>query len=217
MIKIIISITVAFIITGIAVSLAIWPLRKQKIAWLLGPLFMIGVGSGCWYLGSWQDALRFMQREARQQDAEVLLRSLKSPDALIKRLEKQVEGHPNSAKGWYLLGRLYASQRFWEKSLAAFTKAYQLNATDELIAINYAQSLFIRQQHGDDELARKVLRAVLDRNPQQGDALMLLAMDAQRQHHTAEALKYWRRLLLLVPASSGDAERIRKTIHELTH
>ena len=131
------------------------------------------------------------------------------------KLQQHLAIDPSSARGWYLLGRLYASQHLWEKSYQALGKAYELKPQDDLIAVNFAQSLFARQNPEDDALARKILTATLVAHPQQADALLMLAIDAQHRHATQEALTYWRRLLILVPDSSPEAESIRKTIHDL--
>ncbi len=209
------SISMALLVTGFALVLVYWPLRKSRISWLLAPLLLSTAGLGYWYWGSWQAQAEFTNRNARQQMAEAWLPRIKSPEVLIEKLQKHLASNPRSARGWYLLGRLYASQHSWKKAHDAFSKAYTLQSDDELIAVNYAQSLFMRQNLNDDELARSILKNALAEHPQQADALLFLAMDAQRRHVIQEALIYWRRLLLLVPESSPEAAKIREAINEL--
>lgn len=206
----------ATLMTSFAVTWAVWPLRKYKnVVWISVPLLCGIVGLGYGYWGSWQAQTAFVQRNERQHAAETLLRTIKSPDVLVEKLQQHLTAHPRSARGWYLLGRLYASQHLWEKSYQAFATAYELNSHDALISVNYAQSLFAKQNPADDELARKILKTTLLEHPQQGDVLMLLAMDAQRRQAPQEALMYWRKLLLLVPESSPEADSIRKAIKSL--
>lgn len=206
----------AALMTIFAVTWALWPLRNHKnVVWVCVPLLCSLAGLGYGYWGAWQAQTAFIQRNERQQAAETLLRTIKSPDVLVERLQQHLLAHPRSARGWYLLGRLYASQHLWDKSYQAFAKAYELNSHDALISVNYAQSLFAKQNPADDELARKILTKTLIAYPEQGDALMLLAMDAQRRQAPQEALMYWRKLLLLVPESSSEADSIRKAIKSL--
>lgn len=210
------SILIIFIVTGSALILALWPLRQSRFSWLLAVLLFCAVGSGYWYWGSWQAQARFEQNKIRQQIAEKMLHTIKDPNVLVEKLQSHLQAHPRSARGWYLLGRLYASQHLWEKAHQAFATAYGLKPDDELIAVNYAQSLFTTHNSQDDESARNILRKLLETHPQQGDALMLLAIDAQLRHANQEALIYWRKLLLLVPDDSPEAGKIRETIQELS-
>lgn len=201
--------------SGFLSIFALWPIRKHYKVWFTIPVIMGAVGVGYWYWGAGLEYLEFLQRHDRQQTAAAMIRRVKNPELLVNTLKKHLVAHPNSARGWYLLGRLYSSQRNWEAAHPAFAKAYALNPHDDLIAVNYAQSLFARQHPEDDESARVVLKAILQEHPQQGDALMLLALDAQRRHSISEALTYWRRLLILVPNTSPESQRIRKIIQDL--
>lgn len=210
------SILSLFLISGCALIIALWPLRQRRIVWLLAPLLCCAAGLAYWHWGSWQAQTKFTQHTLREKEAEKLLQTLKSPDILIAKLQTHLQKHPGSARGWYLLGRLYASQHLWEKAHQAFAKAYQFNPNNELIVVNYAQSLLNTHQQQDADQARSMLKKLLETHPQQADALMLLAIDAERRHVSAEALLYWRRLLLLVPDASPEAETIRKRIQELS-
>ncbi len=203
------------LVTSCALGLVYWPLRQQRRVWLWAPLVLGIAGLGYWYWGSWPAQVRFTKAIEREQAAEAMLRTIKSPAVLIEKLQQHLAAKPSSARGWYLLGRLYASQRRWEEATQAFSKAYQLKPKHDLIAVNYAQSLLARRQLDDSEVARKILKDVLDRHPQQMDALMLLAIDAQQRQAVDESLTYWRRLLVLVPDNSPEADSIRKAIHEL--
>lgn len=210
-----ITICVIVLMSAFALGLAFWPLHKQKYNLLIMPFLLAAACLGYWYWGSWQAQAEFLRRNERQHAAEALLPGIKNPQVLIEKLQQHLAANPRSARGWYLLGRLYASQQLWEKSYQAFGKAYELNSHDDLIAVNYAQSLLARENPDDEEAARKILKTTLAEHPQQADALLLLALNAQHRHATEEALTYWRRLLLLVPEPSPEAASIRKTIHEL--
>ncbi len=207
--------TLSMFITGFALGLVYWPVRQHKMAWLSVPIALCMAGLGYWYWGSWQVQTAYTQRMARLQAAESILHTIKSPSVLIEKLEQHLYQHPRSVRGWYLLGRLYASQRMWDKSHAAFARAYALDTKDVSIAVNYAQSLLFRKRSNNQELARKILLKTLQQDPQQKDALMMLAIDAQQRHANQEALTYWRRLLVLVPDSSADADTIRKAIRQI--
>ena len=201
------------VLTALAVGFAVWPWRKQRYAlWCMVPLILVcaGLMYGLWGAWpAWRSHQQHMRQRARVQD---VLNTLKGPDSLIKRLQTHLNAQPNSARGWYLLGRLYASQQRWEDALQALERAHKLKPQDELMAVNYAQSLFSNQSDADQMAARHVLAAVLKQNPNQADALAMMAMDAQHRHADKEALAYWERLLTLVPPYSKEADAVRKAI-----
>ena len=210
-----INVFIMILVTGCALSLVAWPLRTQR--WigvgLLGALIVVGAGYAYW--GAWSAQQRFIRQQEHEQAATAMLRKIKNPSELMSQLQQHLSKHPHSARGWYLLGRLYASQHHWEEAHAAFRKAYHLQPDHAQIAVNYAQSLLTRRQNGDVNLAKHILKNILEKQPHHMDALLLLAVEAQERHAVDEALSYWRRLLILVPDDSPEAESIRKAIHDL--
>lgn len=206
---------IVIVMTGLALGLVAWPLRAQRGLWLglIGVLIVVGAGYAYW--GSWPAQQRFNRKQVRAQAAAAMLSKIKSPVELMTRLQQHLDKHPDSARGWYLLGRLHASQHEWEAAHTAFAKAYHLQPEHAQIAVNYAQNLLTRHQAGDADLARNILKTVLEKQPNHMDALLLLAVEAQGRQSVEEALGYWRRLLLLVPDDSPEADSIRKAIHDL--
>jgi cytochrome c-type biogenesis protein CcmH len=199
----------AFLFLGFfALSLMLYPLRRSWFALfiaallLLPSLFLTYQHWGAWT--AWQESRGQQANKAR---VAALLREIKSPAELITRLKAKLQENPESARGWYLLGRLYASQGKWGLAKDAFLRAYQLKPKDELIIVNYAQSLWQLNQP-----FRDLVTALLQRNPTQPDALMMLALDAYKQGDKDQAIYYWQRLLRLVPKRSKEAQMLRKAI-----
>jgi cytochrome c-type biogenesis protein CcmH/NrfG len=198
---------------GIALIGVCYPLRKSiSICILVGFISISSVGMAYFYWGNWSDWTTFTRDQAKQKEAKVLLQSIHDPQDLINKLKVRVESEPNRAKGWYLLGRLYASQGEWQKARDVYFKAHVLEPNNEQTTVNYAQSLWQLNNQQFDDKTRKILLAVLDRNPKQPDALAMLAMDSFLGHSYQQAMDYWERLLELVPPASDDAKAIRKAI-----
>ena len=196
----------------LAMSTAFWPLRQQRWMLMLLPVLLSFSALAYWQWGAWPAFSAYQQQKLQHQKAEVYLKTIKGPQMLVQKLEAHLALHPKSAKGWFLLGRLYASQHYWQKALLAFAKAYSIKPKDEPIATNYAQSLLATQVDADEKLAQKVLLSLLQQNPNQMDALAMLAMDAEQHQNFDKALVYWQRLLALVPVQSEEADTIRKSI-----
>ena len=141
-----------------------------------------------------------------------MLKTINSPQELIDKLRAKLDDSPKSAKGWFLLGRLYSSQKDNPNALKAFTKAYQFQPHEDEFAVNYAHSLWQQNNQQFTPQIKKIFNALLIKNPNQPDALSMLAMDAFVSHAYEDAINYWQRLLLLAPSKSEEAKAIRKAI-----
>ncbi|WP_133127177.1 tetratricopeptide repeat protein [Legionella nagasakiensis] len=197
----------------IALGMALYPLRKHRLPLLvLAPILMMMVAAAYWRWGGWSGWQEYSHREARQHQVQQMMKSLQGPQELINKLQAQLTKKPDSARGWYLLGRLYASQGEWQLAYEAFTKAHRLMPEDDQITINYAQSRWQIKHRQFDDTTRGLFKSVLDNNANQPDALAMLAMDAFMSHDYQLAIDYWQRLLDIVPLESDDANAIRKAI-----
>ncbi|VEG89895.1 tetratricopeptide repeat protein [Legionella spiritensis] len=186
--------------------------RSGKLPFVLIPLISALAVLGYLQWGAWFSWREFTRAEARQQQVKALLSSIKSPDELIQKLRRHLDDNPDSARGWYLLGRLYASRNEWQQAHDAYKKALQLKPDDELTTINYVQTLWQMNHRRLDEEGRTLIERVLRKNPDQPDALTFLAMNAYLGGHFQEAIDYWQKLLSMVPEQSEVALGLRKAI-----
>ena len=197
----------------LALSVALYPLRKHRASvLLLTPIVIVLVGIAYLYWGAWPERVHFIQDRAKQERIQAMLKSMNEPTDLIKKLKAILQTQPNSARGWYLLGRMYASQHQWMDANQAFAHAYRLQPNDEQIAVNYAQNLWQLNHQQYDDNSRGILKSIVVRNPNQPDALAMLAMDAYTSRDYRQAIDYWQVLLKLAPSQSEEARAIRKAI-----
>ena len=146
------------------------------------------------------------------------MKSLKTPQELIDKLKAHLQQKPDSARGWYLLGRLYAGQNQWKSAYKVFFKAHELEPDNEQITVNYAQSIWQTHHRIFTSDVRQLFQSILKKNPNQPDALSMLAMDAYQHHEYQRAIDYWSLLLALLPQDSSESKAIRKAIfkaHEM--
>ncbi len=196
----------------VALMAALIPLRRSKsMMILLTPILFCFVSFAYWKWGAWPDWQAHVQRLQKQDQVQAMLRS-HTPEELIDRLSERLKKTPNSAQGWYLLGRLQASQHHWRKAYDAYAMAHQLKPENETITVNYAQTLWQLNHQTVDSVVRSLFQAVLKKNQDQPDALAMLAMDAYQGHAYQQAINYWERLLGSAPAQSEEAQFIRKAI-----
>ena len=197
---------ISFLLFGLfALGLMVWPFRKRNVVKALGVGVLVGMMAVMAYVywGDWGAVGRLasMERLSRMK-----------PDALIATLKIKVAQTPNNPQGWYLLGRLYVGQEQWPLALDAFKKAHDLNPNDALVTINYAHTLWVLNQQRLTRASRSLYEGVLQQNPNQPDALIMLANDAYHHKKFTMAIEYWQRLLLLLPVDSKEAQDIKKTI-----
>ncbi|MFT4059997.1 MAG: tetratricopeptide repeat protein [Legionella sp.] len=200
-------------ITLLASILIIYPLKRHlRLSILLVPLIFILAFTGYYHWGSFGKWQGYLVQQEKQKQADAMLKSIKGPQELIDKLRARLDDTPKSAKGWYLLGRLYASQEQQQNAVDAFAKAYQFNPNDEQYAANYAHSLWQLHQRQFTVQITKIFKNILKNNPNQPDALAMLAMDAFASHAYEDAIRYWQRLLKMVSPQSEEAHFIRKAI-----
>ncbi|KTD35994.1 cytochrome c type biogenesis protein CcmH [Legionella nautarum] len=205
---------ISFIVLGLfALPLALYPLRNTKLLIVVVvPVLVIFSSFAYWRWGAWPAWQENQHREATQQQVQAVLQTIKSPAELVERMRARLKQDPSSERGWYLLGRLYASQGQWLEARDAFLKALELKPENEITLINYAQSLLQLNQQQFNGQIRTLLKNLLQKDPNQPDALAMLAMDAFTEKNYQLAIDYWQQLLKLAPEQSEEALLLRKAI-----
>lgn len=193
--------------------LMLYPLRQQRtLLWFAAPILLSLMGGAYFLWGDFTGWQSYTHRQQSHQAAQQLLRSVKSPQELIDKLQAKLKKQPQSAQGWYLLGRLYATNHQQDKATHAFATAHALSPDQELYTVHYAHSLWQLNHQSFTPQIMSIFKQLLQKNPQQTDALAMLALNAYDQHAYEEAIGYWQRLLALVPEQSEEALAIRKAI-----
>ncbi|STX50874.1 cytochrome c type biogenesis protein CcmH [Legionella busanensis] len=201
-------------LASFAILLIIYPLGKTlKKGFLPFIICLALIISFAYYrwgaFSAWQ---QYKQNELAEQRAKTLLDKIKSPEELIAKLKNHLDDTPASARGWFLLGRLYSSQGEWTAAGDAFAKAHHLNPQDEAVTIYYANSLWQLNHQQFNQDIRVLFKQLLQHNPNQPDALAMLALDAYESKKYNEAVNYWQQLLKLASPDSEEASALRKAI-----
>lgn len=201
------------LVTVIACVLIVYPLRgEHKITWVLILFTPILAFTGYYYCGGFAPLSQYIHQQESHLLAQHMLKSIKSPEELIEKLKTKLDMNPKSAKGWYLLGKLYSSQDKKSEALEAFALAHQLNPDEEEFFVHYAHGLWLKNNQQFSPEIREQFLKLLKNNPNQPDALAMLAMDAYMSQAYENAIGYWQRLLNLAPPQSEEAMAIRKAI-----
>lgn len=201
------------VITIFAITCIIYPLRRNRfISILLAPILFSLVATGYYFWGGFPQWQHYLHQNESQKMAQQLLKSIKTPQELIAKLRAKLDETPKSAKGWYLLGRLYTSQNDNQQATEAFAKAHRFQPDNEQYTVNYAHGLWKMNNQQFNPQIIGIFKSLLQKNPDQADALAMLAMNAFMSHAYEDAIDYWQHLLKLAPEQSEESLAIRKAI-----
>jgi len=148
----------------------------------------------------------FLKTHATQINA--LRTELKTPQKVITRMKKVLAKHPDSARGWYLLGKLYGGIRDYPQAVAAFAKAHQLAPKNTAMMLNYAEALFFENKRRLSPKAQKLIAQVIKREPSNVNAINLLAVSAYRNGRYQEAVNHWEKILTQFSPTSESGKVI---------
>jgi cytochrome c-type biogenesis protein CcmH len=208
------GVLVSFTVLGmLTLGIVCYPLRQSpRMMWMMTPVcgLVLVLGYAAW--GGFPAWHAFQQEEKKQREAEQVVRSFGSVDALIERMKERVATTPKDAKAWFLLGRVYGSEGHWVEAHEALTMAHTLAPHTEEFTLHYAQSVWETHHQAFDDEIHALLTAVLTEHPNQPDALAMLAFDAYNKHLYQDAVMYWEHLLRLTPSASEDADKLRQAI-----
>lgn len=194
------------LMTLIAVAIIAFPVRRKHK--FLSMMFVIAlpiVGLTLyWYLGSSQKLEQYwtLKKEAKQVKLE--LSKIKSPMQVVDRMKAYLHSHPNSPKGWYLLGKVYFGQRQYSEALAALQKAHKQKPSSTQYAVSYAQASYFQNSQQLRPSVLNMLKRIVIKEPHNVGAINLLAINFYLEKDYKNAVQYWEKLLPLFVAGSPD-------------
>lgn len=173
-------------------------------AWILGTTLFVAVATAALYsqtghyaeLKNWQTAqqqLPVYGERALLNQGEPLTEQEIELFALALRTKISKEG--DDAVAWFVIGRIWLSKGMLDDAIDAFEKALALTPNRVNVLISYSQALLIAA--GDENLAKAAnsLAKVLQQDPENADALSMLAMVAEERGDKEQAQQAWQLLL----------------------
>lgn len=144
-----------------------------------------------------------------------------SIEQMTARLEQSLKDNPDSAEAWYFLGRTYMAQERAGDAAKAFEQAVNLAGRAPELLGQWAQALyFAGGKQWSDEL-QALTDEALKADPEEVTSLGLLGIAAYERQRYADAVRYWERLVAVLPeqdpsraAIAGGIERARQQIGE---
>lgn len=142
-------------------------------------------------------------------------------EQMIASLQEATKRDPQSPQAWYFLGRAYMAQERPAEAAEAFAQAVEkAGRAPELLGQLAQARYFAGGKVWTDEL-QALTDEALKADPQEATSLGLLGIAAYEREAYDEAVKYWQRLVAILPpedpsrqAIEGGIERARQLAGE---
>ncbi|WP_165676397.1 c-type cytochrome biogenesis protein CcmI [Metapseudomonas otitidis] len=179
---------------------------------LLAALLVPAVGLGLYAHWGSSDKVQ-LAREMREQPRTI--------EEMTARLEKAVQAQPDSAEGWYFLGRTYMAQERPADAAKAYERAVQIAGRQPELLGQWAQALYFASQKRFTPEVQALTEDALKADPNEVTSLGLLGIAGFEEGRFKDAIGYWERLIAVLPqddpsraALQGGIDRARERLAE---
>ncbi|WP_107331866.1 c-type cytochrome biogenesis protein CcmI [Metapseudomonas otitidis] len=179
---------------------------------LLAALLVPTLGLGLYAHWGSSDKVQ-LAREMREQPRTI--------EEMTARLEKAVQAQPDSAEGWYFLGRTYMAQERPVDAAKAYERAVQIAGRQPELLGQWAQALYFASQKRFTPEVQALTEDALKADPNEVTSLGLLGIAGFEEGRFKDAIGYWERLIAVLPqddpsraALQGGIDRARERLAE---
>jgi len=134
-------------------------------------------------------------------------------EAMVTWLAEQLKAEPDNAEGWVMLARSYTALKRYQDASAAYSRAVALQPNNASVLADHADMLAMLKQtlQGEPE---KIVQQALKADPDNLKALSLAGSAAFERKDYQEAIKWWQKILNLLPTDSPVVAAISASINE---
>jgi cytochrome c-type biogenesis protein CcmI len=195
---------------------------KVTLVISIGALVSLSVGLGVYLYANQIQRIEQWQ-VAQQQTSELGQRMIKGDESLnLQDLQKFALGlrtklvdTPEDATGWMLLGRVSGAINRIDSAIQAFQKSLKYDPNNIGTLSSYAQALLMTGQEQQMLQAKNVLLHILTLEPDNTNAMGILAIAATELGDKSLALENWQRLLGFIPQSDPNYVAVKQRISQL--
>lgn len=190
---------------------------------VIGAVLVLAVASGSYYYANkitaiqdWQLAVERLpelgKRVVIEADETIQVKDLQD---FALGLRTRLAQKPEDATGWLLLGRVFAAVNRLDSALEAFQKALDLDPDKPGVLSSYSQALVMTGQPEYLQKAQQLLQHLLSIEPDDNDALGMLAITASQLGNKELAIKSWQQLQQNIPETAPVFAQIGERIAAL--
>jgi cytochrome c-type biogenesis protein CcmI len=192
------------------------------VAILIGALVSLSVGIGA-YLYANQIPRIDQWQVAQKQTSELGQRMIKGDESLNLQdlqtfalgLRTKLIDTPEDATGWMLLGRVSGAINRIDSAIQAFEKSLKYDPNNIGTLSSYAQALLMTGQEQQVLQAKNVLLHILSLEPDNTNAMGVLAIAATELGDKKLALENWQGLLAFIPQTDPNYQAVNQRISQL--
>lgn len=177
--------------------------RLGKAVPLVAALLVPLLGYGLYLHWGASDKLE-LAREFAQQP--------KTIEEMTARLEQAVKAQPDSAEGWFFLGRTYMAQNRPAEAAQAFERAVNIAGRQPELLGQWAQALYFAGDKQWTGQMQALTDEALKGDPEELTSLGLLGIAAFEGGRFKEAIGYWERLVASLPPEDPSRAAIQSGI-----
>lgn len=133
----------------------------------------------------------------------------RSLEEMTVRLERAVEAQPDSAEGWYFLGRTYMNQERPADAAKAFARVIELAGRQPELLGQWAQARYFAGNRQWTKELQALTDEALRADPQEVTSLGLLGIAAYEEARFQDAIGFWERLVATLPEEDPSRDAIK--------
>jgi len=133
----------------------------------------------------------------------------RSLEEMTVRLERAVEAQPDSAEGWYFLGRTYMNQERPADAAKAFARVIELAGRQPELLGQWAQAQYFAGNRQWTKELQALTDEALRADPQEVTSLGLLGIAAYEESRFQDAIGFWERLVATLPEEDPSRDAIK--------
>ena len=188
----------------------------------IGALVSLSVGIGAYLYANQIQRIEQWQI-AQQQTSELGHRMIKGDESLNLQdlqtfalgLRTKLIDTPEDPTGWMLLGRVSGAINRIDSAIQAFEKSLKYDPNNVGTLSSYAQVLLMTGQEQQVLQAKQVLLHILSLEPDNTNAMGVLAIAASELGDKALALENWQRLVAFIPQTDPNYMAVKQRILQL--
>ena len=131
---------------------------------------------------------------------------------VVEDMAARLEQNPNDGKGWSMLGHSYAVMGRYADAVLAYEKAVKLIPNDVQLLVDYADVMAVANDRNLKGKPLELISKALKLDPDNIKGLALIGTAAFQAGDYASAVKYWEKVLKLLPPDSPFARQMSSGI-----
>ncbi len=137
-------------------------------------------------------------------------------EAMVAQLAERMKSNPDDIEGWFMLGRSYQFLNRYQEAKEAYDRVLALGggSSPDFLA-TYADVLAMLNDRHIGEDSMRYIQQALAIDPNHVKALWLAGTASFQRGDYETTLKYWERLVQVLPPGSEDARTILSNVNAL--